>query len=319
MARPLSRAARAERLRSVADRPDVLGLGIIPFDILYTIDSYPGAGSKIDAVDFHTQGGGPVPNALVGLARLGYRTALIAAVGTDVFGTLLVEEMGREKVDRRFVVVKDRPTAIATGYIERGSGRRTMVLYRDITVDPADIKTKRLPVPRLVHLDGRDMPATMKLARWAKTRGVLVSFDIGSMRNDVSAVFPLVDHLVVADSYALPFTGCRSARAAIAKLRRNCAGTIVVTEGIKGAIGFEAGGYVFQQAYRVKNVDTTGAGDAFHAGYLGALLEGMDLPERLRYGAAVAALKCRRPGGRLGLPTRPQVRRFLASNPRTYA
>ncbi|MCK4632671.1 MAG: hypothetical protein KAT79_05335 [candidate division Zixibacteria bacterium] len=298
---------------------DVLGMGIIPFDILYTIDKYPAAESKIDASDFCTQGGGPAPNAMVALSRLGIKTAIIAAVGDDLFGRYSIEEMEQEGVDVRAVVVKKKPSAIATGYIEKGSGRRTMVLYRDITVEPRDIKTSLLPLPRVVHLDGRDMPATMKLARWARRVGTMVSFDIGSIRNDVSEVFGLVDHLVVADSYAFPFTGCRTVRGAIKKLRALCPGTIVVTEGLRGSTGYENSDIVTQKAFRVKSVDTTGAGDAFHAGYIYGLLNGFSLAERLRFGAAVAAFKCTRPGGRSGLPTVSQVRKFLKSRPRTYA
>ncbi|MDH4157127.1 MAG: PfkB family carbohydrate kinase [candidate division Zixibacteria bacterium] len=301
------------------ERIDCLGLGIIPFDILYTIATYPRAEAKIDALDFNTQGGGPVPNAMVGLSRLGLKTAVIAAVGDDLFGEYGVAEMKREKVDTRFIIVKKRTSAIATGYIEKGSGRRTMVLYRNITVEPGDINTRSLPLPRLVHLDGRDMPATMKLARWGRRMKATISFDIGSVRNDVSEVFGLVDHLVVADGFAFPFTGCRTARRAIKKLAERCPGKIVVTEGIRGSTGFENGAFYTHKAFRVENVDATGAGDAFHVGYIFGLLKGTDMAERLRLGAAVAALKCMQPGGRTGLPDRRQLQRFLKSNPKSYA
>ena len=314
-----SQKGRNRRSKRRQERIDVLGMGIIPFDILYTIERYPRPESKIDASRFFTQGGGPAPNAMVALSRLGVKTAIVAAVGDDLFGKFSIDEMKQEGVDTRFIIVKKKTSAVATGYIEKGSGRRTMVLYRDITVEPRDIKTTKLPIPRVVHLDGRDMPATMKLARWARRVGAVVSFDIGSIRNDVSEVFPLVDHLVVADSYAFPFTGCRTTRTAIRKLRQYCRGSIVVTEGLRGSIGYEDGDIVRWKAYRVKNVDTTGAGDAFHAGYIYGLLRGFSMVERLRFGAAVASLKCTRSGGRTGLPTVGQVRRFLKSNPKTYA
>jgi len=173
-----------------------------------------------------------------------------------------------------------------------------------------------------VHLDGRDMPATLKLARWARRIGAVVSFDIGSVRNDVSAVFPFVDHLVVADVYAFNFTGTRSARSAIKKLARLCPGTIVVTEGIKGSTGREnlsAGEeYAFQPAYRVRNVDATGAGDCYHTGYLYGLLKGCGLKDRMRFGSAAAALKCTKPGARTGIPTERELLSFLARNPAVY-
>jgi sugar/nucleoside kinase (ribokinase family) len=66
-------------------------------------------------------------------------------------------------------------------------------------------------------------------------------------------------------------------------------------------------------AFRVAAVDTTGAGDAFHAGYAHALGAGAELPEALRSGCAVAALACTALGGRAGLPDRAALGRLLAS------
>jgi sugar/nucleoside kinase (ribokinase family) len=294
-------------------------MGIVPMDFLYTVRSLPRAGEKINAVDRCIQGGGPVPNALVGLSRLGMSTAIIAAVGNDLFGRMTTDELESEGVDCRLVLRKHRPSAAAVGLIERETGRRTIALHRSIFIRPSDLRLSRLPMPRVLHLDGRDLEASLKLARWARRKGVIVSFDIGSVRNDVSALLPLVDHLVVADGFAFPFVRSRTARGAIRKLSRLCPGSIVVTEGLKGATGCERGRFVHQPAYRIKAVDTTGAGDSFHAGYLYGLLQEFDMAARLKLGAAVAALKCAQPGARTGAPTRNRLTLFLKGKPRTYA
>ncbi len=300
-------------------RIDCLGLGITPLDLLFEVDSYPRAGSKINGCGLTVQGGGPVPNVMIGLKRLGHSTALITAVADDLTGRIGIEELRREGVDTRFVVTKRGGSDTAVGLIEQGSGQRTMVLNRTIGVAARDVVTSRLPVPKVVHLDGRDMPVCMKLARWGRKVGATVCFDVGSVRNDVSEILPLVDHLVVADAFALPFTGSRKARRAVDLLRKHCPGTVVVTEGTRGSVGWEDGDYVRGKAYKVKNVDTTGAGDAFHTGYIFGLLHGYDLAERLRFGAAVAALKCTRMGARSGIPNLRQVKRFLKGRTRTYA
>jgi sulfofructose kinase len=307
-----SRAKRKSRI-------DCLGLGIVPLDVLFTVPHYPKSGQKIDAGSVIIQGGGPVPNTLVGLARLGFSTSVIAAVGDDLTGKLGIEELKRERVETRHVIIKKAQSDIAAGFIENNSGQRTIALFRRIQVRPKDLRTENYPVPRVVHLDGRDLDACMKLAKWGRKVGALVSFDVGSMRNDVSPIFPLVDHLVVADAYALPFTNTTNARSAIAKLSQLCPGQVVVTEGVKGSRGFDREAYHFQPAYKVKNIDTTGAGDSFHAGYLYGVLKGWSMPERLRFAAATAALKCTRPGARTGAPRLAEVSRFLKTNPETYA
>lgn len=309
---------RRTRGSEAAKALDCLGMGIIPLDLLYTVEQFPKAGGKVNAIDMCLQGGGPVPNALVGLARLGLRTALLAVVGDDWIGRAGIEELKKEKVDYRYVIIKKAPSATAAGFIEQGSGRRTIAFHRKVFLRPTDLKTSRYPIPRVVHLDGRDLEASIKLAKWGKRVGALISFDIGSIRNDVSPVFPFVDHLVVADAFALPFTRTRTAIQAVKGLTALCPGSIVVTQGTKGSTGFEKGKFIREPAFKVDNVDTTGAGDAFHAGYLFALLKRYDMAARLRFGAAAAALKCTKAGGRAGLPTLNQLKRFLNSNPETY-
>jgi sulfofructose kinase len=302
-----------------AKRVDCLGLGIMPLDFLFETEDYPPAGGKRDATALTVQGGGPVPNVLVGLRRLGHSTALITAVADDLAGRIGVEEVAREGVDTSFIVWKETGQSLmAGGFVERGSGRRTIVLYRNIQLRPRDVVTSKLPLPRIVHLDGRDLEVCVKLARWGRSVGATICFDIGSTRNDVSPILPLVDHLVVADAFALPFTGGRTVRKALLRLQDCCPGTVVVTEGTRGSLGCEEGELVRQPAYRVRNVDTTGAGDAFHTGYIYGLLHGYNLAERMRFGAATAALKCTRPGARAGAPTLRQVKNFLRRNPPTY-
>lgn len=298
---------------------DCLGLGIIPLDFLVQVAYYPPAGGKIDASALSIMGGGPIPNALTGLSRMGLSTALIVALGDDLVGKLLVEEIKKEKIDPRYIIIKKgQRSDSAYGFVEEGSGRRTIALYRTIKINPRDLKLSHLPQPRLIHLDGRDLDVCIKLARWGRKIGAFISFDIGSIRNDVSPIFPLVDHLIVSDAYAFGFTGQKNARTAIKKLKEHCPGTVVVTEGIKGSVALENDRWYHQKAYRVKNIDTTGAGDAFHAGYLYGLIKGFEIAARLRYGAATAALKCTRLGAR-NLPTLREVNRFLKSRPRTYA
>jgi len=291
----------------------------MPLDLLFSVDHYPRAGSKIDGLGLCVQGGGPVPNVMVGLRRLGYSTALITAVADDLTGRIGVDDLKAEKVGHQFIVTKEGTSDTAVGFVEQGSGRRTMVLNRIIHVMPGDITTTQYPIPSVIHLDGRDLDACIKLAKWGRKAGATITFDIGSRRNDVSPIFPLVDHLVVADRYAFPFTKTRSARRAIERLRKYCPGTVVVTEGIRGSTGFENGRFAFQPAFKVRNVDTTGAGDAFHTGYIYGMLNGFDLPDRLHFGAAVAALKCTGMGARTGIPTLREIQRFLKKDPPVYA
>jgi sulfofructose kinase len=299
---------------------DCLGLGIAPADILMQIEKYPQPGYKIDATDLTVQGGGPIPTAIVTMARSGKRAGLMAPVGEDLFGKFVVEELKKEHVDTSYIIKKqNKRTAIASGWYEKGSGRRTIVLDLSIDIKPADINLKKLPQVKMVHLDGRYLPACIKLARWAKGQKALVVFDIGSIRNDVTKILPLVDHLIISEDFALPYTKKRTIKTAIEKLGKICKGTIVITSGIKGSVGFsDETGFVHQKAFRVKTVDTTGAGDVYHGAYMVGLLDRYDLQKRMKLASAAAAIKCTKPGGRAGIPTYHQVQSFLKKGPRCY-
>ena len=292
---------------------DCLGLGIAPADILMEIDKYPKPGAKIDSTGLTVQGGGPIPTAMVTMARLGKRSGLIVPIGDDLFGEFVVEELKKEKVDTSYIVrKKNRQTAIASGWIEKRSARRTIVLDLKSEIKPGDINLTNLPKVRAVHLDGRYLSACIKLARWAKRRGVHVVFDIGSMRNDVTKILPIVDHLIISEDFALPYIKTKLPRRAIDQLRKKCNGTIVITSGIKGSLGYsDETGYVHQKAYRVKSVDSTGAGDVYHGAYIVGLLDGYSLKKRLELASATAAIKCTKSGGRTGIPTLTQVQSFL--------
>lgn len=294
-------------------------MGIVPLDFLVTIPKFPERGGKVDATDLCIQGGGPIPNVMVGLSRLGFQTAVIVVVGDDMAGQISVEELKRDGVSTDYVIRKKRRSATAFGFVEENGGQRTIALHRKIGISPRDLDLPRYPIPRLIHLDGRDLDANMKLARWGRKHGAVISFDIGSVRDDVSPILPLIDHLAVADAFAFPYTGTQNIRKALQCLARICPGTVVITQGTKGSAGFENGKFYRQKAYRVNAVDTTGAGDAFHVGYLCGLLAGEDIQQRLRLGSAVAALKCTKPGAREGMPTRRRLNRFLESKAVTYA
>ena len=130
-------------------KTDCLGLGIIPLDFLVQVAYYPPAGGKIVASDLSVMGGGPIPTALTGLSRMGLSTALIAAVGDDLVGKLLVEEIKKEKIDPRYIIVKkNHRSDSAYGFVEEGSGRRTIALYRTLKIKPRDLKLTALPRPK---------------------------------------------------------------------------------------------------------------------------------------------------------------------------
>ena len=122
--------------------------------------------------------------------------------------------------------------------------------------------------------------------------------------------------LISSSNFPRRLTGLREEREALVELKSRLRSDALVgmTLGARGAVLYHEGRFVESPALAVPGAcrDTTGAGDAFHAGFIHGLLDGRDLEECMRLGCAVAALKCRRLGARAGLPTPKELADFLS-------
>jgi len=304
---------------------DVIGLGVSTLDILARVDHFP-AGEEIQRADDLTlQGGGPVATAIVALARLGARTAMLDAVGGDWRGRLILEEFAREGVDTTHLRrCDDCSTAIACVLVERRSGARTIVYLPGSTLElsPADLAPGLIESARLLHLNGRHWETCLSAARRARGAGVRVSFDGGAdrFRPEMRQLLPLVDIAIVARDFASRYSGEDDPLRAAHTLAQDGPALVVVTDGVRGSWIFPTDGSPFHQpAYRVEPlVDTTGCGDAYHGAFLWAMLQDRTLEQAAALASAAAALNARCLGGRAGLPTLEEVEAFLASSPPRY-
>jgi sulfofructose kinase len=303
---------------------DLLGVGISPVDFFVFIEEYPEAGRKINGVPDHVviAGGGPVPTALCTFAKMGGSASVITSIGDDRWGEFIREELDKFGVHHDLCIVRRRcGTALASAWINIHTGERTIVLDMSprLYIRPRDINLSLLPRPKLVQVDGRHVEADVKVARWAKRVGARVMLDVGSKRNPVDDLFPHIDYLVCADEYACSYFKTGSVEQAALGFKRIGIPEVVVTAGIRGSFGIDADGRTARQkAYRVEAVDTTGAGDVYHGAFLYGIHRGWDLQTRMRFAAAAAALKCRKPGARAGIPSLRQTVHFMRRHRRFH-
>jgi len=124
-----------------------------------------------------------------------------------------------------------------------------------------------------------------------------------------------VDILITSEPFARAASGKDSPEAALTEMRRMYPAKVLgATFGSAGSFFWIDGKIVNIPAFKVDVVDTTGAGDSFHAGFEVAYLESGDILYAARFASAVAAIKCTRIGARAGLPDRRSVLEFLDSN-----
>jgi sulfofructose kinase len=299
-----------------------VGLGYCTYDILAIVPDLPGFDDlkMVHLADLAQDGGGQVGTALTALARLGLSTGYVGILGDDSEGRWLRERFIDSGVDiSRLRVRADVGTNICLLLVEQATARRAILCHQRtqppaLTLDEAD--RDYVQAARVLHLDGQFMPAAIQAAYWAKEAQVSVCFDGNHPRPGLSELLPMVDWLVVAETFPTAYTGNPDARAAADELLELGADVVVVTEGHRGC-SVHTGTEQFRvPALDVQAIDSTGAGDAFHGAFIYALLQGWHLRRAAAFANAAAALNCLTLGGRRGLPALPQVLQAMGEAPK---
>lgn len=274
--------------------------------------------------------GGAESNVAIGLARLGVATSWLGRVGDDSLGERVAREIRGDGVAVHAIIdpdaatglmVKERPSAASTAvhYYRAGSAGSRL--------RPEDLPDGWLDGASLLHVTGIT-PLLSETARAAlhvavdraRLADMTVSFDINyrsalaSPRTAGPVLRELAERADIvfggAEEFAILYPESSVADAA-ARLRDAGCTTTVLKQGSDGASVFIGGSVVAASGFAIEPVDTVGAGDAFVAGYLSALLDGLDLDAVLRRANACGAMACLVPGDWEAAPTLRDLERFL--------
>ena len=293
---------------------DVVGLGQCCIDYLGVVGQYPDINEKSEIGNLTVQGGGPVATAMVTLTRLGARTAFIGKISDDYFGDLIKESLTSEFVNiDNIIVEKDKRSQFAFIAIEKETGKRT-IFWSKATVTPLrpdEVNRNLISTTRVLHLDGLMKESSMEAAKCARDAGVPVVVDAGSMREGALELIKMSDYFIVSEDFARQHYNGNDPKAAAKDLLELGAGAVIVTLGEKGSISVSRKSYLYQPAFKVNAVDTTGCGDVFHGAFIFGILQRWDLNKIMRFASATAALKCREIGGRTAIPDLREVEEFL--------
>lgn len=290
---------------------DVLCVGQASYDLVFSVKDHPGPDEKSIASRFMGCGGGPAANAAVTVARLGYRAAFGGYLGDDFYGQAHFEELVRENVSIRYVY-RGKATTPLSAILVKPDGKRTVVNYKDPVIPrPEDpelfIVDSR---PGAILFDGHEPHLSQFFMDYARKAGIVTLLDAGSVHAGTRHLAGQVDYLVASQKFSKDFTGEKEIDRALQKLSR-FAPAVVITLGEGGIAWNRAGDSGRLDAFAVKAVDTTGAGDAFHGAFAAGIAKKMDWSMLLRYASAVGALTCAGFGARPAIPDADAVERFL--------
>ncbi len=302
---------------------DAVGFGLNAVDHLVVVPAYPAFDTKVRLVEHVQAAGGQTASAMAALSRLGMRAAYAGRFGSDAEGRFGLAELMKEGVNTDFAeVVEGARNQIAFIVIDERNGERTIIWDRDerLAYTPPEAPVELAARGRVLHLDAHDPPACARLARAAGEAGAIVSADIDNIYEGLPELLPLIDVLISSKEFPRRLTGIIDERTSLVetKARYGCP-VVGMTLGERGALLYSDGVFIESPAFGVPGGcrDTTGAGDAFHAGFIYGLLRGAEIEPSLKFANATASLKCRALGARTSLPTETDLTEFLKQSPPT--
>jgi sugar/nucleoside kinase (ribokinase family) len=296
----------------------ILCTGILVLDEVFRVETLPLPDTKVEAESFLVVNGGCAANAAVAIARLGGQVMLASPLGgpagEDINGDRLLAALAAENVD---VSACQRLDGLSTGlsaiFID-ARGDRTIVTYRDkriAAVRPNDPQALSAAAA-LVLADNRYPDFVRPICEAARRRGLPVVLDADKKSVVDDPLFAIATHVVFSSECLAATTGQADLAAGLKSVAGHTDAFLAVSHGPNDILFLDNGAIRHVPVFAIEAVDTLGAGDALHGGFALALLEGLDEVAALRFGAAVAGLKCSRFGGAAGLPTRPEVEALLA-------
>jgi len=273
-------------------------VGLSTVDVVYRVDEFPRANSKIAARSQEIFAGGPATNASIAFSCLGGSSTLVATVGKHLMASAILDEIRRYSIHLIDLNPDfDQPPAVSSVCVN-GAGERNVVSANALRIGAplAQIDEALLGEASVVLVDGHTMQAAMAWSRAARERGIPAVLDGGSWKAGTDELLQCIDTAICSADFLPP--GCRSEEDTIEYLHNCGTAQIAITKGaspIRFVSGASSGLVPVPQ---VDAVDTMGAGDIFHGAYCYYAAIGCGFEKALKEAARVAAESCRFHGTR---------------------
>ncbi|MHC1636108.1 MAG: carbohydrate kinase family protein [Candidatus Methanospirareceae archaeon] len=295
---------------------EVVGLGALNYDVLYAVERIARGGEEVGIIDVKKAPGGSAANTIVGLARLGVRVGFVGIVGKDKEGEIILEDFKKEGVEVH-IKREEGYTGAAIGLIDK-KGERALYILPGVNdkLSIEDVDLQFLEKAYFIHtssfVNKKQLEMQTELVKRVKSR---ISFSPGML----CFKYKLEDMIEIISRSDVIFLSLGELQSLIKKedYKRGArelldigAKIVCVTLGEKGCYVTDGISDFLIEAYPTKVVDTTGAGDAFAAGFLYGLLRGKDIYKSGKIGNFVASCCIREYGCRKGLPYKEEVEEF---------
>ena len=293
-------------------RFDVIAVGLNAVDVLVRLPEKVIPDTKHMVEELMIQGGAPVGTGSSAVAMLGYSTAFVGRLGRNTLSEISIDQFKKYRVSADLLVRDDvsRP-ALALVEIDPVTAARTVFVNLDDYgfLRREDIPSEIIRSARVLMVDSYDLNASewaLEAARGSDCRTV-IDFESGDTAR-MRKLLALGTDIILPLECGRQLSGKDSPDEVLRELSKITGGRLLVTDGANGSWALENGAVIHQPAMPVgRKVDSTGCGDAYHAGYIVGLLEDWTIRERMEFGTLLASCVIGKVGGRTALPSRKDL------------
>jgi sulfofructose kinase len=299
---------------------DLVGVGLNATDTLIALADYPARGSKVEYRSANVLPGGQVATTVVACQHWGMSTRYVGILGDDAAATLHREAFTRAGVEMQIITVPGGASPQSLILVD-GGGERTVLCRRDerVVLKPGDLDRQWIVNAQALHVDGYDTKAAAVAAGWARAAGIPVIADLDELYPGMDQLLENVDYLIVSRDIPSRLMAEPDLEMALRQMQRRYGCRLTAaTLGHDGVLAWNGKQLHHTSAYRVPVVDTTGAGDIFHAGFIYGLLQNWPLERQLDFACAAAALNCMAVGARGGIQAIETIEEFMATGVRRH-
>ena len=297
---------------------DLVGVGLNATDTLIPLPIYPVRGSKMEYNAASVMPGGQTATTVIACQAWGLSTRYVGKLGDDDAARLHHAAFASAGVETQLATVKGGVSPQSLILVD-GGGERTVLCRRDerMALQPEELDRAWIENARALHVDGHDTAAATLAATWARAAGIPVVADLDELYPGVEDLIANIDYLIVSRDFPCRLMNESNLERALRQMqiRFGCRLT-AATLGPDGVLAWDGTRMLHCSAYRVPVVDTTGAGDIFHAGFIYGLLQDWPLERILDFSCGAAAMNCMATGARGGIKTVEAVENLMSTVPR---
>ena len=293
---------------------NILVIGSLNMDLVINTDRMPQAGETIHGKGFAHFPGGKGANQASACARAGGNVKMLGKVGDDAYGDILLKNLSQDGVNINGIEIEKISTGVAV--ITVFNGENSIILdkganglvdrdYIDRHIDAIDwadyiIMQYEIPMETVVYV-----------AQIVKSKGKTLIIDPAPMMEAPSELYRMADIILPNETETAQLVGeGNDDEASVKKMYELGCKNVIMTLGKKGSIYYNGENMINQPAYKVKAIDTTGAGDCFTGSMVAALASDKTMEEALEFASKASAIAVGRRGAQPSFPWKSEVEKW---------